>query len=324
NVLLTAAGEPKITDFGIAKKLDDDTSHTRTGAVMGTPAYMAPEQAAGQVRAIGPATDVYSLGSILYELLTGRPPFKLPTVMEALTAALNDDPLPPPRLNAKVPRDLETITLKCLQKDPYRRYHSAAELAADCAAFLDNRPITARPVGAVERAVKWVRRRPLVAALLVALALAIAGGFAGMTVLYLEAERERGVAEDARDLAEGRRRETEQARQEAVREKTEADKARGEAVTQRNNADEARKRAEAEKRRAEAARVRAESLVYAGKVSLAQSEWLGDNVRVARGPLHSCRRGWGGRGDDYPLHPFSARAGAPARPPPAVPSAARH
>jgi YD repeat-containing protein len=166
NVLLTAEGEPKVTDFGLAKLLDTEVRLTTSGAVMGTPAYMAPEQAGGDTRAIGPATDIHALGLILYESLAGVRAFQGPTVVEVLDKVRTQDPTPPSKLQSEVPRDLETICLKCLHKDPARRYASAAALADDLRRYLEGRPIKARPVGLWERAVKWRRRHPVVAALL--------------------------------------------------------------------------------------------------------------------------------------------------------------
>src|SRR5207248_343576 len=142
----TDYGHPKITDFGLAKCLDTGAGrHTRPGEILGTPSYMAPEQASGRAERSGPACDVYSLGAILYELLTGRPPFVGPTPMEAAVQVLNEEPVPPRRLQHTVPRDLETVCLQCLQKDPQHRYASAHELAEDCAAFLRGEPTRARP-----------------------------------------------------------------------------------------------------------------------------------------------------------------------------------
>jgi serine/threonine-protein kinase len=168
NILLTADGTPKITDFGVARRIDGPEL-TATGARVGTPSYMAPEQALGQTGAIGPAVDVYALGAILYEILTGRPPFRAETAAETERQVIAEEPVPPSRLNAKVPRDLETICLKCLHKAPARRYTSARELADDLRRFLGGKPIRARPVGAIERAVKWARRRPAAAVLVAAL-----------------------------------------------------------------------------------------------------------------------------------------------------------
>jgi serine/threonine protein kinase/WD40 repeat protein len=171
---LQPALSPKITDFGLAK-LDPSrsgegtgtaASHTRTGDIIGTPNYMAPEQAQGRGGPVDPTVDIYALGAILYELLTGRPPFDGPTPMDTLLRVLSEEVLPPHRLQPKIPRDLETICLKCLQKEPYRRYLSAGELAQDLERFLTGEPIKARPAGKIERTIKWVRRRPLVAGLL--------------------------------------------------------------------------------------------------------------------------------------------------------------
>jgi WD40 repeat protein/tRNA A-37 threonylcarbamoyl transferase component Bud32 len=194
NVLLTAEGQPKITDFGLAKKLDEQ-GKTQTGAVMGTPSYMAPEQAGGKPREIGPAADVYALGAILYELLVGRPPFKAATPLDTMLQVLSEEPVAVRRLQPKVPKDLETVCHKCLEKEPKKRYVSAEMLAEDLRRFGAGESVTARPVGAVGRAVKWVRRKPAVAGLLATVLLAVAAGFAGVLWAYGRAVRE---AEEAR------------------------------------------------------------------------------------------------------------------------------
>jgi WD40 repeat protein len=155
---------PKIADFGLAKQLDV-ASLTQTGAVMGTPSYMAPEQAQGH-KDVGPSADVYALGALLYECLTGRPPFRGETTLDTMIQVLSWEPVPPSLINPSVPRDLETICLKCLHKTPARRYSSAADLAADLGRFLNGQPIKARPAGPLERAWKWARRHPAVASLL--------------------------------------------------------------------------------------------------------------------------------------------------------------
>jgi serine/threonine-protein kinase len=172
NVLLTADGTPKIADFGLAKRLDGEAGPTRTGAVMGTPSYMAPEQA-GAPGAVGPATDVYALGAILYEMLTGRPPFKAATALDTVLQVVSEEPVPPSRLQPKVPRDLETVCLTCLRKDPARRYARALDLAEDLRRFQAGEPILARPTSWWERAVKWARRRPATAGLLAVSAAAV-------------------------------------------------------------------------------------------------------------------------------------------------------
>ena len=145
NVLFSSEGIPKITDFGLAKRLESDSRQTETGQIMGTPCYMAPEQARGHTRDVGPAADVYSLGAILYEMLTGRPPFKGETPMETVRQVMHDDVVPPSRLVPRVARDLETICLHCLNKEQPRRYRSARALADDLDRFLAGRPIKARP-----------------------------------------------------------------------------------------------------------------------------------------------------------------------------------
>jgi tetratricopeptide (TPR) repeat protein/tRNA A-37 threonylcarbamoyl transferase component Bud32 len=164
NVLLSPDGTPKITDFGLAKKLDE-AGCTQAGAIMGTPSYMAPEQARGDPKRVGPAADVYALGAVLYECLTGRPPFRAASAWDTVLQVLGDEPVPPTRLQPRTPRDLEVICLQCLRKDPARRYASAEALADDLGRFLAGEPIRARPVGRLERGVKWAHRRPAAAAL---------------------------------------------------------------------------------------------------------------------------------------------------------------
>jgi DNA-binding beta-propeller fold protein YncE len=203
NVLLADEGLPKITDFGLAKRLDDAAGPTQTGAILGTPSYMAPEQAAGAASRrqagavrVGPAVDIYALGAILYELLTGRPPFKAATRLDTLLQVLADDPVPPRRLQSKVPRDLETICLKCLRKEPNERYTSGKALAEDLGRFLQGKPIVARPVGVVTRGVRWVRRRPAAATLLVIMALITLGVVAGGAWYLHEREVARRIDEE--------------------------------------------------------------------------------------------------------------------------------
>lgn len=163
NILIDAADEPRITDFGLARRIEVDADPTVSGAVLGTPSYMPPEQAAGKRWEIGPASDIYSLGAILYDLLTGRPPFRAETPLDTLRQVIDTEPAPPRLLNRKIPRDLETICLKCLAKAPGQRYRSAQELAEDLRRFLEREPIQARPVGHLGRLWRWCRRNPLVA-----------------------------------------------------------------------------------------------------------------------------------------------------------------
>jgi tRNA A-37 threonylcarbamoyl transferase component Bud32 len=162
NVLIDADDRPRITDFGLAKRVDADSGLTRTGDVLGSPSYMPPEQAASQSAEIGPHSDVYSLGAILYELLTGRPPFAAATPWETICQVLQTPAVSPRKLNPDVPRDLETICLKCLEKQPQRRYHSARELAEELGRFLNHEPIHARPISLARRATFWARRHPWV------------------------------------------------------------------------------------------------------------------------------------------------------------------
>ncbi len=190
NILLAADGAPKVSDFGLARRIDDGPALTLTGATLGTPSYMAPEQAAGMPGAIGPAVDIYALGALLYELLTGRPPFRADTAAETERQVIAEEPALPSRLNAKVPRDLETICMKCLRKDPRQRYPSARELAEDLGRFQRGEPIAARPVGRPERLVRWARRKPATAALvLTALAFVAVAFVAAMREAALAAEQ---------------------------------------------------------------------------------------------------------------------------------------
>ena len=192
NVLLAKDGTPKITDFGLAKMLEEqaDSPHdaTRTGEPIGTPRYMAPEQAAGKQEQVGPATDVYGLGNLLYECLTGQVPFVSASVMETMQKIREDEPLSPTRLQPSIPRDLETICLHCLHKQPGRRYGSAQKLADDLRRFLNGQPIQARPTPAWERAWMWCRRRPAYATLIATGVLLV---LAGVILFGIQAHFER-------------------------------------------------------------------------------------------------------------------------------------
>jgi eukaryotic-like serine/threonine-protein kinase len=189
NILLDAAGEPLVTDFGIAKLLAGDGDLTHTVTVIGTPSYMAPEQAAGTTKGLTTAADVFGLGAILYRLLTGHPPFEGPTPVATLQHVIEREPAAPRSHNAAVDRDLETICLKCLNKDPQRRYRSAEALADDLDRWLAGIPIAARPVTQVERVWRWCRRKPLLATLWFGLALAILAGFIVSATEWRRAER---------------------------------------------------------------------------------------------------------------------------------------
>jgi WD40 repeat protein len=222
NVLLAGDGTPKVTDFGLARSLGDEGGMTRSGAVLGTPTYMAPEQAEGGTERAGPAADVHALGAILYELLTGRPPFRGETVLETLQQVKSAEPVPPSRLVPGLPRDAETVCLKCLEKDPRRRYADATDLAGDLGRFLAGEPIRARRQAPAERLARWASRHREVAASLAltfllllascAAALLAAAHFKRMEgeqrrlalrngALARENEVERQKAEEARDQA---------------------------------------------------------------------------------------------------------------------------
>jgi predicted Ser/Thr protein kinase len=182
NILLDAKGEPHLTDFGLARLVESESTVTRTLEVMGTPSYMAPEQARGNNPAaagLTSATDVYGLGAVLYQLLTGHPPFAGGTTYETIRLLLDTEPRQPRLLNSKISRDLSTICLKCLEKDPQRRYSSALGLAEDLERWLRHEPIRARRTGVLTRASKWMRRQPAIAAL-IALSVALTAGLGGM------------------------------------------------------------------------------------------------------------------------------------------------
>jgi serine/threonine-protein kinase len=177
NILLDGKGAPHLTDFGLARLVETESTVTRTLEVLGTPSYMAPEQAMGNNAALTAATDVYGLGAVLYQLLTGHPPFAGGTTYETIKLLLDAEPRQPRAWNSKINRDLSTICLKCLEKDPQRRYSSAFALAEDLERWLKHEPILARHTGIIGRSRKWARRNPssaLLVACLVALATAAA------------------------------------------------------------------------------------------------------------------------------------------------------
>ncbi len=191
---------PRVTDFGLAKLQDagpgeDAANATVSGVIMGTPKYMAPEQAVGNVGQIGPSADIYSLGVILYEMLTGRTPFQGDSALDTLVQVRTQDPLPPSRLRPRLPRDLETICLKCLKKNPQARYPSAQALADDLHRFLAALPIRARPTPARERAIKWLRRHPVQAVAVAAVASTAIVVAATIAMANVRLERERDRAE---------------------------------------------------------------------------------------------------------------------------------
>src|SRR5262245_36001355 len=223
NVLLAADGTPKIADFGLAKFAESADGLTASGAIFGTPSYVAPEQAAGDTKNVGSAADVYALGAVLYECLTGRPPFKGATPAETVQQVLQQEPVRVRELNPSVPRDLETVCLKCLEKDPSRRYASAGALADDFLRFTRGEPVTARAVGWFGRLERWARRNPGLAMAVSAAAGSLLIGTAaaiGLSVWALKNARDARLEADRAD-AEARR-----ADQEAGRARDEAERAR--------------------------------------------------------------------------------------------------
>jgi len=238
-------GVPKITDFGLAKQMDDTSQLSQTGDVMGTPSYMAPEQAAGKIKEIGPAADIWALGAVLFEMLTGRPPFKAESPMDTLLQVLYSEPVPPSYLRAKLPADLQTICLKCLEKDIRRRYPTALALAEDLERFLEGRPITARPISTFARTVKWTRRHPAVAALLAVIFLAGTGLLAASAYLNVHLN----------DLAEQREKLRKTADDNAIKAEKSAAEAKKNAETaeqERDKAVDAKKAEETQRKEAEA------------------------------------------------------------------------
>ncbi len=222
NILLDRNGNPRVTDFGLAKKVEGDSGLTASGQIMGTPSYMPPEQAGGNRGEVGPAADVYALGATLYALVTGRPPFQAATAMDTLLQVIGEEPVPPRRLNAMIPRDLETICLKCLEKEPGNRYASAAAMREDLRCYLVGESISARPVGQAERAWRWCRRNPVMTGLAAGIALALVLGTVVAT--YFAVRRPKGNNWHSR-MHEKRGANLQLAEQEALRANRSAEKA---------------------------------------------------------------------------------------------------
>ncbi len=263
---------PKIADFGLAKRIDSPANSMETSEMVGTPSYMAPEQAAGRGQPVGPGADIYALGAILYEMLTGRPPFKGPTALDTVLQVLHEEPVRPGGLRPKLPRDLETICLKCLEKEPHKRYATALALAEDLRRFRHGAPIHARPVSLRERAWKWARRRPVHAALLLGIVLVTVAGFAGITWQWQEAATARDVA-----LAEKREKEI-----------------------QKEQADTARAVAEDAQQHAAEQRRQARVALYYNRIAQSELQWRVNDFPSAEKTLADClpaaglvdRRGW--------------------------------
>ena len=252
NVLLASDGTPKITDFGLAKTEGRQSSLTRSESILGSPSYMAPEQASGKTKEAGPAVDTYAIGATLYELLTGRPPFRGTTPLETMEQVKSIEPVPPSRLVPKLPRDIETICLKCLQKEPAKRYDSVLLLAEDLRRFQADEPIVARRLGGLERAGRWCRRNPVIATLAGAVAAALLGGTIVSAYFAVRAHRGEALAlQKAAESADNARRATLQT-----------------------------ERANLEARRASDSRRSSERRLYIAQMNLAARAWQDGNTKL--------------------------------------------
>ena len=266
NILVASDGTPKITDFGLAKAVGSDSDLTQSNAIMGSPSYMAPEQAGGYTKQAGPAADIYAMGAVLYELLTGRPPFRGATLLETIEQVKTSEPVPPSRLVPKLPRDIETICLKCLEKDPARRYNDAQALAADLKRFKADEPIMARPINSTERAWRWCRRNRLVAGLAGGIALAVVLGTIGVTYTFLRALRSERLASQKATEA--------QANAVTANQQTErANIAANHAIAEARRADQEARNAAREAQRAQDEKLLADRRLYAAVMNMAQQSW---------------------------------------------------
>ncbi|MEQ8788013.1 MAG: protein kinase [Pirellulaceae bacterium] len=282
NVLLDESGEPRITDFGLAKVMHSGeqtrSELTATGQILGTPSYMSPEQASGQHDFVGPGSDVYSLGAILYACLTGRAPFVAESPVDTLMQVIRNEPVSPRTLNPQTPVDLETICLKCLAKEPAKRYATAKALADDLQRFLEGRPVVARPVGPMAKSWRWCRRNPVVAALLCLIAFTMICGTAVSSFFAIE-ESYRAAAEALakQDALDARQAEARQ-RAEAVRLAGVANNKQMQAEAAERRADERRQEAEESRELAERRAQDLRRQLYVANMSQAQLAWEDDNI----------------------------------------------
>lgn len=299
NILIDRNNQPRVTDFGLAKNVKDDSNLTASGQILGTPSYMPPEQAAGRIDQVRESADIYSLGAVLYATLTGRPPFQAGNPLDTLMHVLEREPVAPRTLNPEVPRDLDTICLKCLEKDRRRRYGSAREVVEELRRFLAGEPIHARPVSSFERARKWCRRNPAVATLIAAVALLLLIGTTVSSYFAIVAGDRLQVAQAEQKRAESA---TIRANENAQQFRIERDRANSE----RQRADE--KAAEAQRERLETSRQRdrANRQLYVNQIASAQREWISNQPAAARDSLDACQwnlRGWE---HDYLFTQFTA------------------
>lgn len=285
NILIDQNGQPQVTDFGLAKMLEsfDEESRaelTASGQILGTPSYMSPEQASGKQELVGPASDIYSLGAILYACLTGRAPFVADSPVDTLLQVMKKEPVSPRELNPSVPKDLETICLKCLTKEPHKRYGTAQELAGDLNRFLEGHPVVARPVGPISRYYRWCQRNPSIAALSVLLFACMAAGTTIASKFAIDSTRhakqeelQRIQAEAAKRSAEKQRARADESRLEAERQQKAATAAKAQAewsfsqeVEARMAADRARRDAVEARKKAEASKERAQWQAYVSRL----------------------------------------------------------
>jgi WD40 repeat protein len=281
NILLDANDQPRITDFGLAKRVAVDGGQTASGQILGSPSYMPPEQAEGRLDRIDARSDVYALGATLYHLITGRAPFQAAHVLDTLAQVRREDPLAPRQINPRLPRDLDTICLKCLEKSPHRRFSTVDEFREELQRFLDGKPILSRPVSGPERAWRWCRRNPALAALTaVMLLVGVLLGLGAPLVAWRQAVL-RQQAEQAQEAAEQAQQTAEDARQTAEAAGKDAERSRQETARQAAMEKEARERALDENRRAEAN-------LYYSRIALARQQFFANHVAEAEAHLDAC------------------------------------
>lgn len=281
NVLIDLNGQPKVTDFGLAKRSDNDSGLTGTGQILGTPSYMPPEQASGKIDQIGPLADVYSIGAILYCAITGRPPFQAASPMDTLLQVLEKDPVAPRQLNPAIDQDLQTICLKSLEKQPQRRYGSAQELLDELQRYLNGDPIHARPISQIERARRWCRRKPALAGALALAGLLIMVLSIGGPAIALRQSKLKEAAQEAGERATNSLELAEQQKEQAEQSRLAAEQASERAI-------KAKASTELALREVEETQERAEGLLYAARISLAYREWLDCNPTRVQQLLNEC------------------------------------